>query len=155
MLSTHCGCTKFQIAMYSKDLRWRVISLKYQCRFSNRRIARLLDMHKSTVKRILRKFLLTGDVQCFKVGRPNISSLHVYEQFVLVEAALKDPSMTLEELLWEIQHSTGSQYCLSTVKRNLRRFGFTFKQVGVTSCRINIFSVFLPSIPLFNTQSQI
>ena len=82
--------------MYSKDLRWRVISLKYQCRFSNRRIARLLDMHKSTVKRILRKFLLTGDVQCFKVGRPNISSLHVHEQFVLVEAAVKDPSMTLE-----------------------------------------------------------
>ena len=116
--------------MYSKDLRWRVISLKYQWHFSNRRIARLLDMHKSTVKRILRKFLLTGDVQCFKVGKPNISSPHVHEQFVLVEAALKNPSMSLEELLWEIQHSTGSQYCLSTVKRNLRRFGFTFKQLS-------------------------
>jgi len=103
-LSTHCYCTKFQIAMYSKDLCW--------CGFSNRLIARLLDMHKSAVGWFLRKFLVTGDVQCFKVGRPNISSLHVHEQFVLVEAALKDPSMTLEELLWKSKHSTGSQCSL-------------------------------------------
>ncbi|KAL9976920.1 hypothetical protein ACROYT_G014263 [Oculina patagonica] len=74
------------------------------------------------------KMLWQGDVQCRKVGRRSISSLHQHEQFVLKEAALANPSMTLNELCMELEHSTGSEYCMSTVHRNLKRFGFSFKK---------------------------
>ena len=116
--------------MYSTDLRWRVIYMKYQWGYSHREISRILKIHKSTVKRIVNKFLSTGDIQCLKVGRRPETSFHPHEQFVLVEAALSNPSLSLKEFLWEIRNSTGSEYVLSTVHRNLKRFGFSLKMVS-------------------------
>ena len=131
--------------MYNTDLRWRVIYLKYQWRYSKTQISRLLAIHRSTVKRIIKKCLDTGDVQCLKVGRPRRSSFHLHEQFVLVEAALNNPSLCLKELMWEIRNSTGAEYCLSTFQRNLKRLSFSFKMVGnicfgffFTFCALNM-----------------
>ena len=80
-------------------------------------------MHKSTVKPILKKFVMTGD-------RRPVSALHLHEHFVVMEAALNNPALSLEEFASEVKNSTGSEYCLSTYYRTMRRFGFSFKKVG-------------------------
>ena len=43
-------CAKSMFEMFSEDLRWRVIYLKLESAYSNRRIAIVLKMHKSMVK---------------------------------------------------------------------------------------------------------
>lgn len=117
--------------MYSKDFRWRVVYLKFQHGYSYRRISDLLSISKSTVKRIIWKFFALGTVECEKLGRPSRTSLHPYEQFVLMESILENPSLTLRELLWEIYDSSGSLYDASSISRTIRRFGLTRKRVSI------------------------
>ena len=124
-------CAKSVFEMFSEDLRWRVIYLKLESAYSNRRIAIVLKMHKSTVKRIVHRWLLSGDVSCRKVGRPCVPRMHLHEQFVVIEAILANPSLTQEEIQWEIRNTTGASYELSTVWRNLKRLGISQKQVCI------------------------
>ena len=99
--------------------------------YSNRTIASFFKMHKTTAKRIVRRWLLLGDVLCRKVGRPCVPRMHLHEQFVVIEAILANPSLTQEEIQWEIRNTTGASYELSTVWRNLKRFGISRKQVCI------------------------
>ena len=48
------------------------------------------------------------------IGRSRRSSFHLDEQFVLVEVALNNPSLSLKEVLWEIRNSTGEYFALFT-----------------------------------------
>lgn len=121
----------FSSKMYSEDFRWCVVSLKFQHGFSYRRISQFLGISKSTVERILRKFFLTGRVRCERVGRPATTAFHPHEQFVLMESILKNPSLTLLELLWKIYNSTGALYDVSSIHRTLKRFGVTRKQANI------------------------
>ena len=115
--------------MYSKDLRARVIWLKFGLRFHYSRIAQVLNISYSTVYRVVKKFLRTGIVECERVGRPSRSSLHNHEQYILMEEIMKNPSLTLNELRFEIRRNTGSDYACSTIYRNLQRFGLSRKVV--------------------------
>ena len=60
------------------------------------------------------KVIITGGTKCFTIRRLRRSSFHLDEQFVLVEVALNDPSLSLEEVLWEIRNSTGEYFALFT-----------------------------------------
>ena len=116
--------------MFSRDLRARVLYLKYDQRYNNRVIARLLDISVRIVQRILKKFLNTGLLECEVVGRRHGSSFHPHEQLVLLEYVLLNPSRSLRELQYEIQRATGSRYCCLTMLRNLRKFGMSRKLVS-------------------------
>lgn len=86
-------------AMYSNDLRERVVWLKFGLRYKCSNIARVLCISYGTVYRIVNKFLRTGKLECEKDGRPRSSSLHIYEQYILLEVIFwKNPSLTLSEL---------------------------------------------------------
>ena len=99
-------------------------------------------MHKSTVKCISKKLLMTADVWCRQNGRRPVSVLHLHEQFILMEAALNNPALSLEQFASEVKKSTGTEYCLSTYYRTMRRFRFSFK-VGkcVHSCTHNYYRI--------------
>lgn len=118
--------------MYSYDLRCRVIWLKFGLLFRTSKIVRVLRLPERTVRRIVRKFTMTGLLNCCTVGRPRASSFHRHEIFVVIEAVLKNASLTLRELQYEISRATGTDYHLSTVFRNLKRFGLTRKTVSIT-----------------------
>ena len=115
--------------MYSIDLRSRVIWLKFGLGYRPRDIAMVLQISQRSIYRIIRKFTNTGLLNCERTGRPCQPSLHIYEQFVLMEAVLKNRSLTLKELLLQINRSTGSEFNCSTVCRILRKFGITRKKV--------------------------
>ena len=66
---------------------------------------------------MIKKIMETGLLTCDKVGRPFQSSLHIFEQHVLMKAILGNPSLTLKELLSVILRSTGSEYDASTIWR--------------------------------------
>lgn len=115
--------------MFSEDLCWRIVHLKFQFHFTSRRIAQLLNISNSTVDRTLTRFITTGEVHHKTNGRPKSTTLHPHDQLVLVETLSENPATTLKEQLQKISNATGNHYDLSTISRNIRRFGFTRKRV--------------------------
>ena len=126
--------------MYSNDLRWRVVYLHYFNGLTKRKISERLFTSLSTVTRILSRYRQFGDVQCHRVGRRIGTSLHIHEQFILMEAILQNPSLTLAEILRELSFATGGQYDVSTMSRTLRTFGLTRKRVSIHAYFCQMFS---------------
>lgn len=117
--------------MYSEDLCYRIVYLKFRYVYTDNRISRLLNVSLSTVRRTLRRFLRTGEVKHKKNGRPRRTTLHPHDQLVIVETLSENPAATLKELKRKIRQETGNIYDLATLSRNIRRFGFTRKKVPV------------------------
>ena len=116
---------------YSLDLLWRVIFLKLQYMLTEGSIGRILNISKSTISRTFQRFINNGNVNHRKCGRPRGTTLHPYEELVLLDAVLVNPSITLAELKNKIVNATGERYVLSTIWRTIRRFGFTRKKVRI------------------------
>ena len=111
---------------YSEDLRWRIIWYKFLLMRSDEEIAFQLFVCPRTVQRICQKFVLTGNVAAERVGRPvGTTTLHRHEEYIIIEAILKEPATRLHQLASTIQEQTGSE-C-----RTLHRLGFTNKKVRI------------------------
>ena len=111
---------------YSEDLRWRIIWYKFLLMRSDEEIAFQLFVCPRTVQRICQKFVLTGNVAAERVGRPvGTTTLHRHEEYIIIEAILKEPATRLHQLASTIQEQTGSE-C-----RTLHRLGFTNKKVSI------------------------
>ena len=117
---------------YSEDLRWRIIWYKFLLMRSDEEIAFQLFVCPRTVQRICQKFVLTGNVAAERVGRPvGTTTLHRHEEYIIIEAILKEPATRLHQLASTIQEQTGSEFDVSTVCRTLHRLGFTNKKVSI------------------------
>ena len=119
---------------YSEDLRWRIIWYKFLLMRSDEEIAFQLFVCPRTVQRICQKFVLTGNVAAERVGRPvGTTTLHRHEEFIIIEAILKEPATRLHQLASTIQEQTGSEFDVSTVGRTLHRLRlrFTNKKVSI------------------------
>jgi transposase len=123
--------------MYSKDLCWRVVHLRFRYILADRSISQILNISSSTVNRTLSRFLRNGNVNHKKNGRPRRTTLHPHEQLLIIETFLDNPVTTLKELNLKIRNATGNCYVLSTLSRNIRRLGITRKKVRtVFLCQI-------------------
>ena len=105
---------------------------------SCRDVARNLKVDPSTVSRIVSRFEATGNVDPTpRSGAPN--KLSDYDEFVLIEILLEQPSKYLHELQQEIENSTGTQIDMSTICRFLKRNNFSRKRLNHVALQRNAF----------------
>ena len=117
-------------AAYSEDLRWRVVWHKFLLMKSDEEIACELFLSPRTVMRICHKFVMTGSVLAYKDGRPvGITTLHQYEEYILLEAIVNEPATRLHQLATTIQEQTGSEFDISTLCRALHRRGLQTRRL--------------------------
>ena len=118
-------------APYSKDLRWRAISLAEILDLELEQVSYYLQISQSTIKRYVRKFREVGDVDTAIIGRPyNCISIHPHEELVIMEMVQQYPEKTIAEILDKVYEETGSQYACSTLHYYLKRNGIMRKKVG-------------------------
>ena len=107
---------------YSEDLRWRIIWYKFLLMRSDEEIAFQLFVCPRMVQRICQKFVFTGKVVAERAGRPvGTTTLHRHEEYIIMEAILKEPATRLHQLASTIQEQTGSEFDVSTLCRTLHR----------------------------------
>ena len=91
---------------------------------TQREIASNINVDVSTVCRVLQIFEKTGDVEPGKrTGRPTF--LTVYENFIIVEKVLENPSIYLHEIREDLRKTTGRDVNESTICRVLHKNGFS------------------------------
>ena len=110
----------------------RIIWYKFLLMRSDEEFAFQLFVCPRTVQRICQKFVLTGNVVAERAGRPvGTTTLHRHEEYIIMEAILKEPATRLHQLASTIQEQTGSEFDVSTLCRALHRLGFTNKKVSI------------------------
>ena len=115
---------------YSNDLRWRAIWMVELLGYSVDEVAATLFMSPRTIERYISKCLNTGDVNSEKLGRPfNSFAMHAHVEFVIMEAILEQPDITLAEIAYNVFEQTGSENAVSSILRYLKRNSFTRKKV--------------------------
>ncbi|KAK3716259.1 hypothetical protein QZH41_008145 [Actinostola sp. cb2023] len=115
---------------YSNDLRYRIILAKNLLLRRDDEIAASLFVSSRTVRRIRKRLVRNGTVSALKTGRPaGSTTLHLHEEYILMQAVLEKPDLRLHELAHFIEERTGSYFSLPTLSRELHRRGFTNKKV--------------------------
>lgn len=105
----------------SNPLRLTIVKLHEKGK-SNAEIARLLEIHPSTVANILRLYMETGKVEPRqKAGRPSKVTLRDERKVVLL--ARKDPSQGAVSIANELSATKGKKISPETVRRALHRAG--------------------------------
>ena len=117
-------------APYSQDIRWRVIWCVWNLGLSIEETAFYLSVSTWTVKRYFTKLTNTGSIRTKTLGRPaGTLQFRPHEEFLVLEAILKNPDKTYSEILAEVYRVTGSHFAHSTLHYFLKRSGITRKQV--------------------------
>ena len=104
---------------YSLDLRWRIVWLHTAKKFSPTKIARLLSVSESTVRRYLRKFWLTGDVNPVDYHHGPSTLLDDFERVVILRLINENPSIYIHELKAKLLDRFGTSVSCSTIWRTL------------------------------------
>ena len=116
---------------YSEDLCWRIIWYKFLLMRTDAEIAFQLFVCPRTVQRICQIFVLTRNVVAERAGRPVGTTTLRHEEFIVMEAILKEPATRLHQLASTIQEQSGSEFDVSTLCRALHRLGFTNKKISI------------------------
>lgn len=110
---------------YSTDLRWRVVWVHITGQLDVQDIALKLCISQKTVRRYLRKFSLTGDVEpvCQQHGPPKL--LGSYEELIILRMILDFPGIYLHEIQQKFLEKFGVSISAATFCRTLKRMGCT------------------------------
>lgn len=108
---------------YSVDFRWRVIWLNIVYNLSAPTIARQLCISTSTVRRFLRLFQQSGDVQPRQRSYGPLPLFGDYEKLILLRLILDNTGIYLHELQNKLQELLGVAVSVSTICRTLKKIG--------------------------------
>lgn len=120
------SCEKSRTAAYNSDLRWRIV---WQHEIQSRsvdRIAQNLCVDRSTVRRVLKIFNLTGQVS--KKSYPKDRSyckLTKPAQLLILKLAIDQPGIYLREIQSELHSTMGIHVEISTICKFMNRMKFT------------------------------
>ena len=93
-------------------------------------VSRLLYISKKSVRRYLLLFQRTTDVRALMQRHGPRRILRNFDEFMVVQLALRKPSVYVRELAEELQRQSGREVSQATVWRTLRRFGFSHKKLN-------------------------
>ena len=115
-------------APYSEDLRWRarVIWFRLFGGHPAEETCFYLGISKGTLWRYLQSYILSGNVDSQRMGRP-LDSVQFLPRKELV--IMEKPTVTLNEIFEEIYRSTGSEFALSSIHYYIKRNVITRKKV--------------------------
>ena len=117
-------------ALYSIDLRWRIVWQRIGMNFEFRRIAQNLNVSLGTVHNIYKQFNLTGDVAPKQQPlRIDCRCLDRCDELFILAIILDTPSTYLQELCQAIREVTGKDVSFATVCQVIHRHGYTRKKL--------------------------
>ena len=120
------SCEPGRSSAYSEDLRWRIVWQKYALGQNSSDIAKNLNIHKSTVNRILQRFLNTGCVS--KKTYPEEAVFRkitpVCAMFIL-NLVISNPSFYLHEIQASVEEFLLIDVSISTIGHFLSSSGFS------------------------------
>lgn len=104
---------------YSTDLRWRVVFLHVAENISITRIAEMLCVSESTVRRYLNLFWQTGDVKPVEFCHGPSTILGDFECMIILRMISEHPSIYLHEIGAKLLEIFGTTVSSSTIWRTL------------------------------------
>lgn len=122
-------------AALSTDLRWRVVWARDLDGKALPQIARDLHIGEKTVRRILKRFDVTGDVRAHQgkggglpTERSNTVMTYAQDMKLLELVTVLDDKSMLSEIQKHFVDATGVHASVSTICRAMRRLGYTRKK---------------------------
>jgi transposase len=107
----------------TNEMRQKIITLHQTGDYSNRAISRQLNVHRTTVDRIIKLWNETGNVQSRRYGRPPTNhKLSVRTERALVRRSVSYPQETARQVR-DLQGGEAQHVSVRTVQRVLRKYG--------------------------------
>lgn len=122
---------------YSEDLRWRAVWLHIVRGMTVLEVSDVLFMCVRSVQRYLYLFHSTGSVAPKQSNGGPAKTLSDFEEIVLVQTLLYNPSAFLHEVQSQLYDSTGKWFHVSTICRTIHKLKFTRKRVQVIALQQN------------------
>ena len=110
---------------YSVDLRWRVVCLHLVHHMTFKNISKLLFISEKTVRRYLRRFWQTGEMQPQAHRNGPAGIFGDYEKLILLRIVLAHPGIFLFEIKDMLQEHFGVLVSEITILRALKSMGCT------------------------------
>ena len=110
---------------FSTNFRWRIIWLSVVNHWNPNDIAQLLQVSERTVRRHVKMFEDTGDIQPKSYQRGRRKLLGDNEQLVLLRLILQYPGISLHEMQAELLSMLGVTLSCATICRSLKHMGCT------------------------------
>lgn len=134
----------------SVDLRERIVKAHARGGQSNEDLAKVFQVGRATVTRLVKRFRETGSVVPDPHGGGREKRLTAADEEKLVELVMERTDATIPELVSGLAERAGKRISSSTMSRSLARLGFTRKKSlwsrpsGPRSASRRFARVFLP-----------
>ena len=100
------SCESHRTNAYSEDLRWRIVWESEGLGLTMKEVAQNLGINKSTVCRVLNRFLITGSVTAKIYPREKtFRMLTTPAQILILNLIVQKPGIYLREIQKELQES--------------------------------------------------
>jgi transposase len=116
------------MAAYSVDLRQKMIDLYYEGGTSQRELARIFNVSKSFVQKLLKQYRETGLVGAKERTEQTPRKLAEEELEILTEIVEEKNDRTLQEIGDELKRRISKSVSISTIYRMLKSLGITRKK---------------------------
>lgn len=113
---------------YSVDLRQKIIDLYYEGETSQRELARIFNVSKSFIQKLLKQYRETGIVGAKERTEQTPRKLADEELEILTEIVEEKNDRTLQEIAEQLKRRIGKLVSISTIYRMLKSLGVTRKK---------------------------
>ena len=119
---------------YDGDLRWRMVYQVKVLQYNLGRVSANLGVSHSTVRRMVRLFDTTGNVDGRGYGSSHPPTrLTSYDEWMIMELVLEQPGIYLLEICRQLSQFTGTEVSEATVCRFLKKAGFTRTKIQLVA----------------------
>ena len=109
---------------YSLDLRWRIICAHLSMQdLTSGEIAKLFNVCERTVRRYIRRFQLSSEMESKQCQHRSSLLLGSFEQLTLLRIIFENPGIYLKEIQGKLQQIYGVWISPSTICRTLKIMG--------------------------------
>ena len=152
-MSSSYSCEKRRTSPYSEDLRWRIVWKKEALGLRTCDVARSVNVDSRTVRRVLRRFRLTGSVEKTTPVHPRLlRKLSLPLRYKVADLIFQRPGIYLRELLYQILQDHGEEISESAICRFLQRSGFTRQKLKITASQRDdlVRANFISEVSIYN-----
>lgn len=121
------------MAAYSVDLRQKIIDLYYEGETSQRELARIFNVSKSFIQKLLKQYRETGIVGAKERTEQTPRKLADEELEILTEIVEEKNDRTLQEIADQLKRRIGKVVSISTIYRMLKSLGVTRKKKALNA----------------------
>ena len=126
------SCEKKRCSAYSEDLRWRIVWQKFTLDRTSHEIAENLNIDHSTVKRIIRKFKISGSItkKPYPAAQANRKITEPMQYFIL-KTVMERPGIYLREITRELEMNFQLEITESAVCKFIKKMNFTRQRLNI------------------------